>query len=203
MEGIVYMMLDFTTQEMFTRHELINWLLFDELHGSHVVLELFEDQGDWLRPGQLILKPFKFIWNGKRHEHIFSEGDYSGVIRFDSRNPMVHINYINPRTHVYTSWSYPIRGFLPELADDGVVHLNLMHYPLFDKDKIAVLFNHMDDVKRDWMDGLRMEGHPFIHLDSLSNLTPLLCGLDVGDCFMLTQLGYLVDFELMRRERKD
>lgn len=197
------MMLDHSPQRKYTRHELINWLLFNELHGRHIVLELFEEHDGVLVSSRLVLKPFTFKWDGTIHEHVFSEGDYSGVIRFDPRNPMVYVNYINPKTHVYTSWSYRIKAFLPELADNGVIHLNLLRYSCFSIDKITVFYDHIDEVKPEWMDALRMELHPLTQLESPYDVTTLLHELDVTECFMLTQLGYIVEFELTTRRFSD
>lgn len=194
------MMLKNKIKSTHSRREIINWLLFEELHDKKVVLEIFEQGQDESFSGQLILKPFTFKWGGTTHEHVFTDGDYSGVIQFDPRNPTVHINYLNNSTKLNTNWTYHVESFIPQTMDDGVVHLILVRYPQFDIGTIKNLYNNLDDIKPEWMSILHMDEHPLTHLESTFDILAMLYEIDIDGCFMLTQLGQLVDFEISSRE---
>lgn len=183
----------------YTRRALVNYLLFQELHGKDVVLEIFEGGYEDSYSGSLVLKPFQFNWDGGKHEHVFTDGNCSGVIDFDARKPMVHINYMNDSTGVYSEWSYHVETIIATMTESGAVHLNLIRHPLFDIDVIRGMYDQFDEVKPEWMDALRMELHPITQVTSSFGIIKMLYDLDVSECFMLTQLAHNVRFEIESR----
>lgn len=179
-----------------TRKEILNWLIFQRLSGLTVEVELHHEGH-----GSVSLLPFEFKQGPQIVERVFQKDELSGVIQFDPRQPTVYVQEVHKFSGLTEHWSYSIETIIPKVLPDGVVQLKLIMTPQFDIDVIYTLYHGLNTLNPTYLDVLGIRDHPFVKLENSSDILSLLYEINLEECFVLTQLGYLSMFDEQLRKK--
>lgn len=170
--------------------ELINSAIYKRINGREVIVEFHDSVFGAVKTG-----PFTFDFRDGIHQRVVQREDFSMIMSFEPDHTTVSVqtyDRIRDRQNVRT---HHVDSVIPIVQDDGVIHLDLWRHPKFDIDVIRYLYDHIDTVNPKLVDALGLHNHPFIHLEDVGGILPMLYEVELEDCFGLTQLGHYAKLE--------
>lgn len=172
------------------RKDVLNWLLFDLLDGSDLVLRVHDPL-----LGVIETDPFKFKSYGDTVERIITGDEYIMMVRLNDIRPTVTVRMPSEQSIEMFDREYPIHTMIPDVRADGVVVLEVISVPLSDIDSIVELYQNIRALNTHVISLLGMKNHPIFDLDGSGGILGMLYELDIQELYDLSQLSYLLTFE--------